>query len=242
MNLFQVDSFIENGMVVGLGSGLASGMAIRYLGQQLRVGAIRDVVGIPTSVDSASEAAKSGIPLNRFQDNLQIDFGFCDADVIEEETLISVIGRRKMQGEESIVQEKNILNVAKNLVFIVTEKQYKCGLDGSIPVVVKSHNWLETAEEIDDLFLGDAEVWRRSWIGLAGPTGGDFPLFTREGHNILDLIFTSPISDLAEVAKNLDGIAGVVDHGIISKIPCTAVIASEDGISIVENPPFNVMS
>lgn len=37
-------------MVIGLGSGQASAMAIEYLGRQLRVGAFRDVVGIPTWV------------------------------------------------------------------------------------------------------------------------------------------------------------------------------------------------
>ncbi|GMP71548.1 hypothetical protein CsSME_00029904 [Camellia sinensis var. sinensis] len=78
---------------------------------------------------------------------------------------------------------------------------------------------METAEEIEDLFLGDAEVWRRPSTGHAGPTGGDFPLITREGHNVLDVIFTSPILNLVEVANTLDNIYGVVDHGVISKIP-----------------------
>ncbi|KAI7999741.1 hypothetical protein LOK49_LG09G02540 [Camellia lanceoleosa] len=237
-----VDTFIKSGMVVGLGSGLASCMAIQYLGRQLRVGAIKDIVGISTSVGSASEAAKAGIPLDHYQDTSQIDFAFNDADIIEERTLISVIGRQRLQGEESIIQEKNILNAAEKLVFIVTEKQYKSGLEGSIPVLIKSFNWMETAEEIEDLFLGDAEVWRRPSIGHAGPTGGDFPLITREGHNVLDVIFTSPILNLFEVANTLDNIDGVVDHGVISKIPCTAVIASQDGLSIVENPPKNAES
>ncbi|GMP71541.1 hypothetical protein CsSME_00029900 [Camellia sinensis var. sinensis] len=78
---------------------------------------------------------------------------------------------------------------------------------------------METAEEIEDLFLGDVEVWRRPFTGHAGPTGGDFPLITREGHNVLDVIFTSPILDLVEVANTLENIDGVVDHGVISKIP-----------------------
>ncbi|THG00653.1 hypothetical protein TEA_011322 [Camellia sinensis var. sinensis] len=144
-----VDTFIKSGMVVGLGSGLASCMAIQYLGQQLRVGAIKDIVGIFASV-----------------------------------------------GEESIIQEKNILKAVEKLVFIVAEKQYKSGLEGSLPVLIKSFNWMETAEEIEDLFLGDAEVWRRPSIGHADPTGGNFPLITREGHNVLDVIFTLPILNL----------------------------------------------
>ncbi|KAF8413448.1 hypothetical protein HHK36_001435 [Tetracentron sinense] len=216
-----VDTYIRSGMVVGLGSGHASGMAIQYLGRQLREGALQDIIGIPTSVFSASEAAKAGIPLDHYQDSSQIDFAFNDADIIEERTLIAVIGRRRLQGGESIIEEKSILRAAGKLAFIVTEKQYTCGLDGSIPVLVQSvicHTH-SLSEEIDDLFLGEAEVWRRPASGHAGPLGGDFPLVTREGHNVLDVIFTSPILDLAKVAESLDKIDGVVEHGVIYGIP-----------------------
>ncbi|KAG8657409.1 hypothetical protein MANES_03G067266v8 [Manihot esculenta] len=217
-----VDTYIKSGMVIGLGSGRASGMAIQYLGHLLHAGALKDIVGIPMSVASANEAAKAGIPLEKYEDGSQIDFAFDDADIIEQKTLIGIIGRQNMQGEESIIQEKSILNAADKHVFMVTEKQYKGTLDGSIPVVVQSLNWMETAEEIDDMFLGDAEVWRRSSIGQAGPLGGDFPLITREGHNVLDVIFTSPIQSLAEVAESLDKVNGVVDHGIVYKFPLGA--------------------
>lgn len=95
-------------------------------------------------------------------------------------------------------------------------------------------------------FLSQIKVWRRSSVGYAGPSGGDFPLITKEGHNVLDLIFTSPIQNLgtffilvstfisclinsliyfifclyaAEVADSLSQVVGVVEHGVISRIP-----------------------
>ncbi|XP_068657430.1 probable ribose-5-phosphate isomerase 4, chloroplastic [Aristolochia californica] len=230
-----VDTYVKSGMVVGLGSGRASCLVIEYLGRQLREGKLTDILGIPMSVSSASEAAKAGIPLDQYPNSLQIDFAFDDADVIEEGTLTAVIGRRKLEGGESIIQEKHIVKVASKLAFITSAKQYTKNPDGSIPVLVNTGNWMETAEEIDDLFLGDAEVWRRPAWGYAGPTGGDFPLVTREGHNVLDLIFTSPIQNLIQVAESLDEIDGVVDHGVVSGVPCTAIIASEDGVQIVDN-------
>ncbi|XP_029116717.1 probable ribose-5-phosphate isomerase 4, chloroplastic isoform X1 [Elaeis guineensis] len=259
-----VDNYVRSGMVVGLGSGRASGLAIQYLGRRMRDGALKDIVGIPMSVSSASEAAKSGIPMDHYKDNLQIDFAFDDADIIEEGTLNAVIGRRKLEGGESIIQEKVIYNApwwpfkrnggcsclqvsactcshvsivktASKLAFIVSDKQYTRDLDGSIPVLINSGNWIETAEEIDDLFLGDAEVWRRPTSGPAGPLGGDFPLVTKEGHHILDVIFTSPILDLGQVAESLSHIDGVVDHGVIFGIPCTVIIASKDGIQVADN-------
>lgn len=238
---YTVDTYVKSGMVVGLGSGHASGMAIQHLGRQLRHGNLKDIVGIPTSVASASEAAKAGIPLDTYQDNSQIDVAFDDADGVEEGTFVAIIGRRKLQSEESIIQEKSILNNANKLVFIIEENQYKGGLEGSIPVLIQSLNWLATAEEIDDMFLGDAEVWRRPAIGQAGPLGGDFPLVTGEGHNVLDVIFTSPIPSLAEVGKILDKIDGVADHGVISKTPCTVVIASPNGLNVLDKLTADVV-
>ncbi|XP_073005444.1 probable ribose-5-phosphate isomerase 4, chloroplastic isoform X1 [Typha latifolia] len=229
-----VDKYVQNGMVVGLGAGRASGLAIQYLGRRLKEGALKDIVGIPSSIFSASEAAKAGVPLNQYQEDLQIDFAFDDADIIEEGTLNAIIGRRKLEGGESFIEEKSIAKVAGKLAFIVSEEQYTRDLDGSIPVLVNSSNWMETAEEIDDLFLGDAEVWRRPTTGHAGPLGGDFPLVTKEGHHILDVIFTSPILDLGQVAESLDKIDGVVNHGIVFSIPCSAIIASKDGVLIVD--------
>lgn len=32
-------------------------------------------------------------------------------------------------------------------------------LRGTLPVVVEEDNWEETAEELDDTFIGDAEIW-----------------------------------------------------------------------------------
>lgn len=230
-----VNSYVKSGMVVGLGSGHASVLAIQYLGQQLRAGTIKDVTAIPTCVGSASEAAKAGIPLEQYDDNFKIDLAFDEADIMEEETLAAIIGRRKLQGDDSIIKEKTILEAADQLIFIIKEKQLKGSVEGSIPVLIKPVNWLETAEEIDDLFLGDAEVWRRPAIGYADPLGGDFPLVTKEGHNILDVIFTSPMESLVEVAKILDQIDGVVGHGVIFRKPCTAIVASETGLQIVGN-------
>lgn len=40
------------------------------------------------------------------------------------------------------------------------------------------------------------KVWRRPSVGHADPLGGDFPMVTKEGHNVLDVIFTSPINRL----------------------------------------------
>uniref|UniRef100_A0A0E0KJR4 ribose-5-phosphate isomerase n=1 Tax=Oryza punctata TaxID=4537 RepID=A0A0E0KJR4_ORYPU len=230
-----VDRFVESGMVVGLGSGPASGLAIQYLGTRLRRGSLTGILGIPSSMISASEAEKAGIQVSNYEEGTQIDFAFTDADIIEEDTMTAVIGRRKTEsGEPSFMEEKGIVKSAGKLAFIIGHEKYVKGVEGSIPVLVKSANWIDTAEEIDDLFLGDAEVWRRPSIGTAGPLGGDFPLVTKEGHHVLDVIFTTPIPDLGKVAESLEKIAGVVDHGIVSSIPSYVVVALNGEVQVLD--------
>ncbi|KAK3145887.1 hypothetical protein QOZ80_3BG0258800 [Eleusine coracana subsp. coracana] len=230
-----VDRFVESGMVVGLGSGPASALAIQYLGTRLRRGSLTDIVGITSSVLSASEADMAGIRVTSYKEGDRIDFAFTDADVIEEGTLAAIIGRRKIEnGEPSFTVDKAMIRSADKLAFVVGTDKYVTGIEGSIPVLVKSGNWIDTAEEIDDLFLGDAEVWRRPSFGTAGPLGGDHPLVTKEGHHMLDVIFTTPIPDLGKVAEGLDKISGVVDHGIISGIQSYAVIASKGEVQVLD--------
>ncbi|CAN6315569.1 unnamed protein product [Urochloa humidicola] len=180
----------------------------------------------------------AGIRASSYHEGTQIDFAFTDAEVIEEGTLAAVIGRRKTEsGEPSFMLEKAMVTSADKLAFITGNDKYLTGVEGSIPVLVKSGNWIDTAEEIDDLFLGDAEVWRRPSFGTAGPLGGDHPLVTKEGHHILDVIFTTPIPDLGQVAEKLDKIDGVVDHGIICSSQSYAVIASKGEVQVIEEKP-----
>jgi len=177
----------------------------------------------------------AGIRASSYQEGTQIDFAFTDAEVIEEGTLAAVIGQRKTEsGEPSFMVEKTMVKSADKLAFITGNDKYLTGVEGSIPVLVKSGNWIDTAEEIDDLFLGDAEVWRRPSFGTAGPLGGDHPLVTKEGHHVLDVIFTTPIPDLGQVAEKLEKISGVVDHGIICSNQSYAVIASKGEVQVIE--------
>ena len=44
-------------------------------------------------------------------------------------------------------------------------------LTGSVPILVPADEWEEVAEAIDDVFLGDASVWRRPMTGEADPFG-----------------------------------------------------------------------
>lgn len=227
-----VDYFVKDGMLLGLGTGSASTAAISYVGHKLRTGSLRDIVGVPMSSSSASEAAQAGLPLRSFEDNLKLDFAFDDADMIQEGTLFAIIGRKGGEVRESILKEKAIAKSANQFVFIVDESKFTQELTGAVPVLIQQEDWLETAEEIDDLFLGDAEVWRRPSFGEAGPLGGDFPLVTREGHFVLDVLFMTAIANPSDVAESLEAVSGVVGHGLVLDAAYASAVAGRDGVKI----------
>ncbi|MCO5583262.1 hypothetical protein L7F22_037171 [Adiantum nelumboides] len=227
-----VDYFVKDGMLLGLGTGSASSAAISYAGQKLRTGALREIVGVPMSTLSASKASQAGLPLCPFENNLKLDFAFNDADLVQEGTLFAIIGRKNLEGRECILTEKAMAKAASQFVFLVDESNFTQELTGVVPVLIQQEDWLATAEEIDDLFLGDAEVWRRPSCGEAGPMGGDFPLLTREGHFVLDVLFTSSITNPSEIAASLEAINGVVGHGLILDSVYASAVAGRDGVKI----------
>lgn len=124
------------------------------------------------------------------------------------------------------------MQAAKQLVFIIDEKQFVGKLEGAVPVLIQQEDWLDVAEEIDDMFLGDAEVWRRPSFGEAGPLGGDNPLITPEGHFLLDVIFTTPITTAADVVENLETVPGVMGHGLVMDVAYAAAVASPTGMKL----------
>ncbi|MEP6688611.1 MAG: ribose 5-phosphate isomerase A, partial [Gemmatimonadales bacterium] len=54
---------VRSGMTVGLGTGRTAMCAIRRIGSLIASGDLRDVVGVPTSIATATEARRLGIPL-----------------------------------------------------------------------------------------------------------------------------------------------------------------------------------
>ena len=71
---------VDDGMVVGLGSGSTSREATLAIGRRLRDGSLRDIVAVPTSEDTARLAKVEGIPLTTLDEHLQVDLTIDGAD------------------------------------------------------------------------------------------------------------------------------------------------------------------
>ncbi|XP_024376806.1 probable ribose-5-phosphate isomerase 4, chloroplastic [Physcomitrium patens] len=90
-------------------------------------------------------------------------------------------------------------------------------------------------------------VMLRPSFGEAGPSGGDNPLITPEGHFVLDVVFTTPITagnlpmscrtirlcnSPSEVAENLETIPGVMGHGLVIDVASAVAAAGPAGTRI----------
>lgn len=128
---------------------------------------LQGVSCIASSDASASEAAFHGVPQAKLEEAGCVDFLLdvaSELDVGPAGGLAYVVGRGASGEQVALpcLQRLRALLGASSTVCVVAEREAACSarLGGSLPVLVEGAEWEETAEELDDLFLGDAEVWR----------------------------------------------------------------------------------
>ena len=75
--------FVESGMVVGLGHGSTAIFAIRRIAQLLDAGKLRDILGVPCSLQVETDARELGIPLTSLNEHPSIDLTIDGADEVD---------------------------------------------------------------------------------------------------------------------------------------------------------------
>ncbi|KAL4423624.1 hypothetical protein ABPG77_009211 [Micractinium sp. CCAP 211/92] len=211
---------------------------LEELAARLGAGKLRGVRVVPASDAAAAEAALHGIPQATLEEAGRLDFYFEAADelaVDEEGTLAFVVGRRQQPAQPQLHRARALAAAATTNVVLAHEPGVAVPrLGGSLPVALEEETWEETAEELDDIFLGDAELWRRSNQEGAGPRGGDSPYVSPEGHTIIDIRFYEGMklfgedADYGSIAREIESV-GVVAHGLMANVAAVAVIAGAEG-------------
>jgi len=148
---------------------------------------------------AAKEAAVNGLEMRMLDEVPAIDVTFvqpseCAVVVVDgKKSFASLMGRETTPVQPDLQRAKAALK--KSAKVVLMKELFVDKLGGSVPVVIEAQNWEEYAEELDDLFLGDAEVWRRGATFDANPRGGKNPYVSADGeHTIVDLRFEDPIN------------------------------------------------
>ena len=199
--------FVHDGNVVGLGTGSTAAYAVRFLAERVRSGL--KIRGIPTSSSTRELAAGLGIPLITFDDVQQIDVTIDGADEFDPQLQL-IKG-----GGGALLREKIVASASRQLVIVADAGKQVQAL-GKFPLPVEVVPFAQALVAKRIAALGAKPKPR-------GDAGGN-PFVTDEGHHILDCSF-GQIVDPPSLARTLDAMPGVVDHGLFINLASVVLVA-----------------
>lgn len=206
--------FIQDGQVVGLGTGSTAAYFIRLLAEKVKAG-LR-IRGIPTSIRSRELAQSLGIPLTSLDECQEIAVTVDGADEVDPQL------RLIKGGGGAMLREKIVASATKQLVIVAdASKQVPVLGKSPLPVEVVRFAQALIAKRIRSL---GAEVQLRQ-----GPDSK--PYLTDENNHILDCRF-GQIPDAEGLARTLSEMPGVVEHGLF--IGMASIVLFARGGEIVE--------
>jgi ribose 5-phosphate isomerase A len=211
---------VEEGMVVGLGTGSTAAFAVDALARRHRQG-LR-FLGIATSERTAAQAKAAGIPLTSFAEHHQIDLTIDGADEVERGTLNLIKG---LGG--ALLREKIVAVASRRLAIVVDGAKLvdRLGSSGPVPVEVVAFG-LEATRATHEV-LG-ASV--RPRLTQAGE-----PFVTDSGNRILDCRF-GPIADPARLEERIRRVVGVVESGLFISRADPVFVADQTGVHRLDSP------
>jgi len=211
-----IESFLQDGMTIGLGSGTTSRFFVRILGERVKDG-LR-VVGVPSSKSTGELAQEVGIPLADLNDVEQLDLTIDGADEIDAK------GRMIKGGGANLLWEKIVASASRKMVAIVDESKKVQRLGRfPLPIEVVPFAWRSTERHLQNLFKKNGYADVR--IDVRG--GTEKPLITDSGHYLLDCHLQA-IAEPESLALNLNQIPGVVEHGLFIGIATNAAVGKAD--------------
>ncbi|KAG4907579.1 hypothetical protein JHK84_056112 [Glycine max] len=220
---YKAVEYVESGMVLGLGTGSTAKHAVDRIGELLRQGKLKDIVGIPTSTKTHDQALSLGIPLSDLDSHPTVDLAIDGADEVDP-FLNLVKGRGG-----SLLREKMVEGACKKFIVIVDESKLVNYLGGSglaMPVEVIQFCWRFTAARLQKLFQEAGCVAK-----LRTFAEKDEPYVTDNGNFIVDLYFERSIGDLKAASDAILQLAGVVEHGMFLDMATTVIVAGELGLT-----------
>ncbi len=204
--------YVEDGQVVGLGTGSTAAYFIKLLGERVKSG-LR-VRGIPTSVRSKELAESLGIPLTTLDDCQEIDVTVDGADEVDHEL------RLIKGGGGALLREKIVASATKKMIVVADASKQVAHL-GKFPLPVEVIKFAQAVVAKRIRALGADVQLRMNADGTAYRTD--------ENNHILDCRF-GEIRDPEGLGRELSGIPGVVEHGLFLGMARVAVFARGSGI------------
>ena len=191
---------VEDGFVVGLGSGSTAAHAIAEIGNKMKRQRL-NVLGVPTSYQAFMLAVKHKIPITTLEEHATLDLTIDGADQIDEElNLIKGMGG-------ALAREKIVASASKELIIVADANK-------KVEVLGESNHPIP----IEALPFAAPLVMRRIEEKGGKPTVREAikkvgPVITDNGNLIIDAVF-GPIRKPSELETQIKTLPGVVETGL----------------------------
>ena len=213
---------VQDGMKLGLGTGSTAKHFVELLGEKVAAG--MRVIGVPTSEATRIQAEQCKIPLTTLDEIDRLDLTVDGADEVDH-ALDLIKG-----GGGALLREKIVAAASDRMIVIADDTKWVDVLGRfPLPVEVIPFGLAATQRAMADAF---AQIGVSGQMGVR--KGRDGHVFVTDGgHWIVDA-HLGQIADVSCLADRLSAIPGVVEHGLFIGLADMAVLASAQGIRVVE--------
>ncbi len=208
---------IEDGMVIGLGSGSTAVHLVYALAQRLQTG-LSILGAVPTSNATAELANNLGIPLTTLDAHPQLDLVIDGADEIDSQ-LNLIKG-----GGGALLREKIVASTARRFVIVgdITKLVPILGKDFALPVEIVPFALAPVQRRLEA--LGVTIQLRKL---------GNQVYITDNGNMIVDCTFPQGIADPFATHTRIKSIVGVVETGLFLGMAEQAIIGGPEGVKVL---------
>jgi len=215
---YHAAGMVEDGMVIGLGTGSTTYHAMVRLAERVAEKEIT-IAGVPTSHQTAIRARELGIPLTSLDAHPCLDLAIDGAD--QADPLLRLVKGRGA----ALTREKVVACAAGRLVIVADPGKLVQALSGIVPVEVIPFAAVPVMHALAD--MGGAPRIREGKAKYG-------PGITDNGNYILDCRFEE-IPDPARLEDMLTLIPGVVECGLFCRYTekTTLVIGEERGCRVI---------
>jgi ribose 5-phosphate isomerase A len=209
--------WIRDGITLGLGTGSTVRHLLDVIAERRAQGRWADVVGVPTSEDTAQRARRLGIPLATLEERPHVDVTIDGADEVDPQLrLIKGLGA-------ALLREKIVAAASRELVIVADETKVveRLGTRAPLPVEVDPFGAAIQPEFLRSL---GAEPVLRVRDGA--------PVVTDGGNLIYDCRFADGIADPEALEVRLALRPGIIDTGLFLGMATAVVIAGSGGVQV----------
>lgn len=216
---------LKSGMRVGLGTGSTAKHFVDIVGERLAAG--ETFLCVPTSEATRLQAESLHIPLTTLDAVDVLDLTVDGADELTDDlTLIK-------GGGAAHLREKMVAFASRRMI-VIADQSKRVKILGAYPLPV---------EVVPFAHPATARAIRRGFSGLGIPcetrlrkNGDGRDVITDNGNLIYDCL-TRAMPEPAKVADMLEGIPGIVEHGLFLGLCSAAYLATSEGVVVLGGRP-----